>query len=139
MWQYKTQKFWERENQLNCFSQCFKLGSGKVIFVILWPGSGQLLNILWFCNRKGRDTITFFKDSAKARGCSHWFIKWFGPSLFKIYLWRRHAKTVKNGAFSHKPNYIEVFFRNSKSWRASKVLYRFTSYDNFAEWVDFAY
>ena len=31
------------------------------------------------------------------------------------------------------------FFRNSKSWMASKSLYWFKCYGNFAEWVDFAY
>ena len=31
------------------------------------------------------------------------------------------------------------FFRDSKSWRASKSLYWFKSYGNFAEWVDFEY
>ena len=30
-------------------------------------------------------------------------------------------------------------FRDSKSWRASKSLYWFKSYGDFAEWVDFAY
>ena len=27
----------------------------------------------------------------------------------KISVWRRHAQTVKNGAFSHKINYINIF------------------------------
>ena len=34
---------------------------------------------------------------------------------------------------------ILTFFRDSKSWRASKSLYWFKSYGIFAEWVDFAY
>jgi hypothetical protein len=29
--------------------------------------------------------------------------------LVKIYLWRRHTQKVKNGASSHKTNYIDIF------------------------------
>ena len=57
--------------------------------------------------------------------------------LVKISLQRRHAQTVNNGASSHKTNYIDIFFRYSKSWRTSKLLYWFRSYSNFSEWVDF--
>ena len=34
---------------------------------------------------------------------------------------------------------IKHFYRDSKSWRASKSLYWFKSYGDFAEWVDFTY
>ena len=63
----------------------------------------------------------------------------FIPPLVKISWRRRHAQTVKNGASSHKTIYIDIFFRDFKSWRASKSLYWFQSYGNFVEWVDFDY
>ena len=88
-------------------------------------------------------------DPSEARGCStnisvtHWFINWcihsFSHPLVRIALRRRHAQTVEKGASSHKTKYIEFFFRDYKSWRASKSLYWFKSYGDFAEWVDFAY
>ena len=62
-------------------------------------------------------------------------IHWLSHPLVKISLRRRHAQKVKNGASSQKRNY----FRDSKSWRAFKLLYRVKSYADFAECVDFAY
>ena len=53
-------------------------------------------------------------DPGEARGCStntyvtHWFINWLSNPLVKISLRCRQAQTVKNGAFSHKKNYIEI-------------------------------
>ena len=45
------------------------------------------------------------------------------PRKYWIYLRRRHAQTVKNGASSHKTNYIKKNFRDYKSSRALKLLY----------------
>ena len=58
--------------------------------------------------------LIYLADPGKARGCStnifaiHSFIHSanFPDPLGKIYLRRRHAQTVKNGASSHKTNYI---------------------------------
>ena len=46
---------------------------------------------------------------------------------------------VEDGAFSHKIDYVTIFLGDSKSQRASNLHYWFKSYNNFAEWVDFAY
>ena len=54
-------------------------------------------------------------DPGKARGCLtntfviHWLSHWLSHPLVKIYLRRRHNQMVKNGASSHKTNYIEIF------------------------------
>ena len=45
---------------------------------------------------------------------------------------------VGDGASSHKIDYVRSF-TDSKFQRASKTHYYFKSYDDFAEWVDFAY
>ena len=57
----------------------------------------------------------------------------------KIYLPRRHALLVEDGAFSHKIDYTIFLKGNSKSWRASKLHNWFKSYGDFAEWLDYAY
>ena len=46
---------------------------------------------------------------------------------------------VSKGALSHKIDYITIFFGESESQRISKSHYWLKSYDDFAEWVDFAY
>ena len=54
-------------------------------------------------------------DLGEARGCStktfviNWLICWLSDPLVKISLRRRHTQTVKNGASSHKTNYIDIF------------------------------
>ena len=70
----------------------------------------------------------FLADPGKARGCStnifmlHLLIQcWF----VKISLQRRHALMVEDGTYSHKIDYV--------------IIYWFKSYGNFAECVDFAY
>ena len=68
-----------------------------------------------------------------------WLSISFSHPLVKISLLRRHAQMVKNGDSSHNTNYIDIFFRDSKSWRASKLLYWFKSHGDFGKWVDFAY
>ena len=52
--------------------------------------------------------------------------------LVKISLWPRHTQTGKNGASSHKTNYIYIL---------SEILdlEGFKSFGDFDEWVDFAY
>ena len=84
-------------------------------------------------------------DPGKARGCStntcvtHWFtdsfIHSFTDPLVRMSLWRRHSQTVIKGSIQ---SYWQ-FFRDSKYWRASKSLYWFKSYSDFAERVFFAY
>ena len=44
-----------------------------------------------------------------------------------------------NGTSSHKKNYIDFIFIDSKSRMASISLYWFKSYGDFAEWLDLAY
>ena len=39
----------------------------------------------------------------------HWLTDWLSHPLVQIYLRRRHAQTVTNGASSHKTNYIDIF------------------------------
>ena len=56
-----------------------------------------------------------------------------------ISLRRRHALLIKDGAFSHKINYIKFFFGYSKPQRASKLLHWFKSYGTFGERRDFTY
>ena len=55
----------------------------------------------------------------------------------KISLQRRHAPMVGDGAFSHKIDYITIFFGDFKSQRTPKLHYWFKSYSDFAEWVYF--
>ena len=62
-------------------------------------------------------------------------IKCFVPN-FSCLSFTKQCEILLYGASSHKTNYIN---RYSKSWRASKSLYWFKSYGNFAERVDFAY
>ena len=47
-----------------------------------------------------------------------------------ISLWRRQVKTIRDGASSHKMDYVPHF----KSQRALKLHHRL----DFSEWVDFA-
>ena len=58
-----------------------------------------------------------------------------------IPLRRRHTLMVEDGAFSHKIDFVTVFFRRFKiSERiAIAIQYWFKSYSDFAEGVDFAY
>ena len=74
---------------------------------------------------------------------SRFIQKEFFSSLFFLYPSQKigklfwvscdHPILQENKLFWH-------FFRDSKSWRASKLLVHwFKSYGNFAEWVDFAY
>ena len=59
-------------------------------------------------------------------------------SFVKITLWRCHALIGCRWALSHKLT-MWFFFEDSKSLRSSKLHYRFKSYGNFSELVDFAY
>ena len=49
------------------------------------------------------------------------------------------ALIIEDGAFSHKIDYVTIFFGDSKSQTAFKSHYWFKSYCDFAEWVDLAY
>ena len=85
----------------------------------------------------------FLSDPGKARGCStntfviDWLIDWFVLKLKYLYgavtpkQFKMVLPVIKQTIFT--------FFKDSKSWRASKPLYRFKSYGNFAERVNFAY
>ena len=46
---------------------------------------------------------------------------------------------VKNGAFSPKTDYINLFFGDSLSGKTSKLHHWFESYVDFGELVDFYY
>ena len=57
----------------------------------------------------------------------------------KIFLRRRHAITVADGAVSHKIDYGTIVLKILFPKGPSKLHYWFKSYDDFAEWVDFAH
>jgi hypothetical protein len=46
---------------------------------------------------------------------------------------------VRNGALSHKIEYIKKNLGDSKSLRTSKLHYWLKSYGNFTAWMDFSY
>ena len=53
----------------------------------------------------------YLADTGEARGCStNTFVTdWLIHPLVKIFVRRRHAQTVQNGASSHKTYYIDIF------------------------------
>ena len=57
-----------------------------------------------------------FADLGKASGCSqntsmiHSLIHWFIDPVVKVSLQRRQAQMVLIDAFSHKTNYIDIFW-----------------------------
>ena len=50
----------------------------------------------------------------------------------------KQKNTGKNGASSHKTNYIDIF-PEILNLEGRQKIYWFKSYGDFAEWVDFAY
>ena len=86
----------------------------------------------WIFSRHGRSQGLLFKHLCQL------LIHSFTDPLVKISLRRRHALLVEDGVFGHKIDYVAFFLGDSKSWRASKLHYWFKSYDDFAEWLNFA-
>ena len=62
-----------------------------------------------FFSRPGRSQGLLYKH------LSAWLIDWLIHPLFKIFVGHRHAQTVKNGASSHKTNYIDIL-QSPRNW-----------------------
>ena len=125
----------------------FNVGIGA-IFILFENKKGRKLDngiLIWCQNQEFKinmHCVCLLADPGKARACTtnaliiHSLTDWLTDPLVKISLRRRNAQWVQNGAFSQKQMLL-TFFKDSKSWRETKLLYWFKRYGNIAELVDF--